>query len=88
MPMRVQQHDAIADGIESRLPLAAGELGGVLGPASAKQCPHGGDQLERLGNVGQVAIGAAIQAVHLVLDIDKCAWRCGAPEFARSPGRT
>ena len=39
----------------------------------AQERADGGDQLQRLGDVGQVAVGAAVQAVHLVFDIDKSA---------------
>ena len=60
----------------------------VLGPAGPQQGPHGGDQLQRLGHVGQIAVGAAVQAVHLVFDDRRRSWRYAAPGSRRSPGRT
>ena len=71
MSVAVQQHDPVADGIEGRLPLAVGELGRVLGASGAEEGSYRRKHLQRLRDVRQVAVGPALQPMHLVLDADE-----------------
>ena len=67
----VEQDDAVVDGVEGGLPLPARDLRRFFGLAGPQQRPDGGDQLERLQDVGQVAVGAPFQPLDLVLDVDE-----------------
>ena len=67
----VEQDDAVADGVEGGLPLPGRDLRRLLGLPGPEQGLDGGDQLERLEDVGQVAVGPALQPLDLVLDVDE-----------------
>ena len=58
---------------------------GFLGPADAQHGVNRGDDFVRLDGLGEIAVGAAFQAVRLVLAANIDGRTCAAQEWTKWP---